>query len=76
MMGGGGGVRSLGGLLCWKKSLGKMREFVMSKDEDTLKVAPMIPIWNKDRFIATKKNVRVPQYSWSNMMRRMKMRKK
>lgn len=53
-----------------------MHVFVMSKDENTLKLAPMIPTWNKDQFMPTKKNVMVSQYSWSNMMRRMKMRKK
>lgn len=45
------GVRSPSGSLYWKKLLGKMYAFVMIKDEDTLEVAPELPIWKKDPFI-------------------------
>lgn len=37
-----------------------MHAFVTSKTEDTLEVAPVIPIWHKERFMRIKKKVKVP----------------
>lgn len=50
---------SSGGSTYWKKNLGKMCAFVLSKDEDTLEVIEAMPIWSKDPFVHIKRNVRV-----------------
>lgn len=42
-----------------EKNLGKMCEFRLNQDKDTLEIAETGPIWNKDPFIRIKKNVEV-----------------
>lgn len=55
------GVRSSGASLYWKNCPGKMQAFVAITAEDTLKVAPGIPLWNNDPLKRVKKKVRVPK---------------
>lgn len=50
---------SSGGSRYWKKNLGKMCAFVLSKDEDTLDVTKAMPKTSKDPFMRIKRNVRV-----------------
>lgn len=70
------GVSSPGNLLYSKKNLGKMFAFIPSKDEDMFEVAEAMPIWSKDQFMGIKKNGGSLQCNWSNLMKRMKTKKK